>query len=428
VAKANNSRRIVYGALTTSMLMLATACGSSSGTPDDGKTHLTMNWHERDRTAMDAAIAGFESENSDVKIDITYLPSETITQVALTQFTAGTTPDLFFMSGGSGLPLATQRLADLGYLLPIDIPADKIPESIAAQVTLDGQGFGWPMFVLGSGGVSVNTTLAESLGISWPTTFPELLNTCRDLRDQGLVAIGYPAGSERGAQSVVASLVTSTGAADPQFYVDRLAGEATFASSDGWMDGLAKLDEMKDAGCFQDGFQGATPESVIGQFGENEVLAVVPAGIIPAPSLEAADPSIEIVDHPFPGTTEEETVVVVGTAAVLGINAELKGPQLEAAQKFLSYVMTPEVTEAFGEVMLGFGAYELADPDFKMPPAFAGSRATFEAGRTAPLVHTQFNRAEVHEAYGTCAQGLVTEQLSPSDCGKLMDEAWDLDK
>jgi raffinose/stachyose/melibiose transport system substrate-binding protein len=428
------SRRVRRGTLLTAIpltavLALAGCAGGSGNDGDaDGPVTITLATETRfgETSAYEEIIKKFnESNDQQITVELQEIPTESYMQTIRTQFQAGNAPDVVWGSPGNGSNNALGPFAEAGQLVDLsgdDWATASIPESSQSLYYTDDVLTAVPVDVAPISQV-INVTAYESAGLEPATTYDELIEQCADVRAQGLTSLIGLAGSQASNTGLAALQLAAANvyAVDPDWNEQRAAGDVTFADSDGWRSTLESLIELDEAGCFQEGAEGGSPETVTPEFVVGNILGIfAPSGI--AANLAQLAPDAEISVAAFPAEDAEDTFIYASPSNALAINAASE--HVDAAKALLKFWMEPENLEAFAEIS---GNVSLSSVLAGAPVSerFASLEPYLtDPARNAPLPNLVWPNTEIYDALGVGVQGLLTGQTTVDKVLEAMDAAW----
>ncbi len=356
------------------------------------------------------------------KVEVREYPGDSLPQAIRTQLQSGSAPDVFYTTGGSGNPQATIPYAEAGELAPITskAAAAAVPENQHDAFYVKDDLFGLPVDLDTSGPV-FNQGAADEAGITYPTTYDDMLSLCKDLagKNKSWIALAGAMAPNTGQLGMILA-AESVYQPEPDWNQQRAAGTVTFADSEGWQRSMDQVLEMNEAGCFQKGAEGAQFDAITNGLGQGtSYVALTPGGA--AADLMNGIPGSTFTIQPFPGQTEKDTILVASANDALSINADADNP--EGAQDFVDWMAQPKQALAFAEVSGGVPTSGLEDAT--LPDQYADVESFLEEGHYIPLANQTWTSGAVYDAMGKGIQGLLTGQAKPEDVLASMDEAWD---
>ncbi|MFC4455416.1 ABC transporter substrate-binding protein [Deinococcus sonorensis] len=406
--------------LTLSALLSAPALAQS------GSIRLIAQSTGAGNPPMDALIAAFQKKYPNIKVTAEYFPIGTAyPQVLRTQLQSGNGPDLFYVTAGSGGQVSVLPLADAGFVAPLTAR----PWSKTA-VTVNYRDLYWKqnqLYAVPLGMTPVaaiyNKDLVKTLGITLPRSLGQFLQTCKTVKAKGKVLLALAGGNAQNAGLLLSTIATNEVlSADPQWNAKRQQGKVTFANTSAWKRSLQTLLDMKKAGCFQPGVEGADiPQAAPLMASGDAVMFVIPTGAISA--LKGINPKLNLGATPLPASTAALASIPVSPTDALAVNKTSKN--LPAALAFADFVASGggdvTYTKATGDITAA-----QASTGKNLPPELAGiSAALTNKSRVFPLIQLDWSNPKVFTTLGEGVQGLLTGQTTPDQLLARLDAAWD---
>jgi raffinose/stachyose/melibiose transport system substrate-binding protein len=206
---------------------------------------------------------------------------------------------------------------------------------------------------------------------------------------------------------------------DPDWNEQRAAGDVTFVGS-GWEDVLNDIIEMNEGGCFQDGVEGGTFDSITaGIGGQTSLTAAVPGSA--ALSIGSAT-GLDLTVHAFPPAEGQEPLANASANYAWAVNAASEDDVKASAQAFLDWSAEPEQLQQFADLS-GFVPISGATPD-NVIPAYSPIAELLETGAYVALPNTSWPNPAVYDALSVGVQGLFTGQNTVDKVLEDMDAAW----
>jgi raffinose/stachyose/melibiose transport system substrate-binding protein len=372
-------------------------------------------------------IAKFEQTHPEIAIKVSYVAVTGIISQERTQLLAGTAPDIIETTPGTGTGVGTQDFAHKHTIVPLTGAWTQTLPSFASGVNLGGQTYGLPLDVTLSS-PAINLTLMKKLKITVPTTFPAVLTLCRQVKQAGYIPFQVPGGEvPYGATSITGPMLASTEAAAPSFFAARTAGKTTFASSSPWLQAFQQVIEMKNAGCFEPNPGATQANDSIKSFSQGHALMIGLGGAITVPEIYQANSHLDLEEIPWPGPTQADTHITLTIPNALAINTQAGNTQQKAAAEFIDYAAQPTVASSYGRALGRIGLWDLSD-NRDISPILTPLLPFYKAGKDYANINLLFNNPTGLPTYGQCSQGLLTGQVSPQGCLKMLDASWDQGK
>lgn len=419
--------RLAALAIPTVAALALTGCGGTSDSASEAKSQefsLTFATSNTVESPYEALAKQYMEEFPDVSITLNPQPNDSYDQVVRTQLQAGNASDVLVTSPGSASGRSILPLVDAGFLEPLgESAAALVPEGSEALFGPDGKVYGLAPEITVVGLVSNDTATAAAGVSSFPGDFAGVLEQCGSLAEanKSMFAVAGTAAPNTGllGMQLAATRVYSQ---DPDWNDKRVAGEVTFADTEGWQQALEAVVALKDAGCFQKGAEGAGFDVVTKALVSGNSLAA----FIPGPSsmqlkTTAEDQDFEVRALPSEGGAADDFIYASANYAY-SINAASRNK--EAAKTFLEWLAEPEQTKAFAEIDGALPVTGLEDFDFENS-AYKNVEDLILDKRYAPLPNSEWSNAAVYDELGTGVQGLLTGQQTPAQVLEAMDAAWD---
>lgn len=420
------ARRLAAIALPAAGLLAIAGC--SGGTADEGGdsggdvefafTYATSNNLE---SPYETLANEYMETHEGVTITPQAVPNDSYGETIRTQLQAGNAADVIQTTPGAGDPRSIVPLAEAGFLEPLgDTAASLVPEGADPLFEFDGEVYGQAMdFTLST--LVVNMTAASEAGIDeFPTTTEDLIDACGAVAEEGasmmVLAGAAPPNAGLTAQAISATRVY---AETPDWNAQREAGEVTFSDSEGWRDTLQTVVDLNDAGCFQEGAEGAGFDAITNGLAQGTSLgSFIPSGS--AVEIGRAAEGVDWAIEAFPPAGGGDPYIIASSNYTLSLNAASE--QKEAAAEFLDWLAEPEQAQLFSETsgelpVSGIDGLDLTGTIYE-PVA-----DLLHDGSYAGLPNAFWSGA-VYEKLSTGVQGLLTGQKTVDDVLADMDAAW----
>jgi raffinose/stachyose/melibiose transport system substrate-binding protein len=369
----------------------------------------------------EAVVNAFEKANPQYTVTIKYLGATGSYQTELaTELVAGNGPDVFKVSPGQGQGDSIINLAKAGFLA--DLSKTKAATA-NPKGSLSVMGIGGKTYGLGTGvtpGVVVaNFSLLQKDGLTWPTTFGDLLTDCKTAVSKGKTFFGLAGGMVPNDQLLVESLLQTT-YKDTTWAAKRLAGKVTFAKDAGYKQALQQIISMKSAGCFQAGAEaGGFADAIDQNFFGSKVYAVFVPGSTAIPFGKFVPPlqGQTIQAAYIPAVKAADTRVPASINVGIAVNSKTKASA--AAKAFVNFFASDAGQAAYQAIT---GDAPMNKPDSRTE--FAPIAGLLSAGKTFEVPLNTFTSNAVSDALGKGVQGLLTGQATVAQILQSMDAAW----
>ncbi|SDG58690.1 ABC transporter substrate-binding protein [Microbacterium pygmaeum] len=431
MSQLSTNRHVRWALIAAPLAGVLVLAGCSGSTDDDGGStdapaagvgFSIMVAQSNDADDYWGKFAAQYTDETGVEIEVIPYPGDGYNTQVTTQLQGGNAADMMILSPGTGQPISVITLAEAGFLEPLDdTSAAIIPEGTESLYDVDGEIYAQPA-ALTPTGLLYNAAGAADVGIeNYPASYADLLAACGTARAGGKT-FNVLAGSAPPNNGLLAMVISATQvyATTPDWNEQRAAGEVTFADS-GWRDVLETIVEMKDTGCFQDGVEGGTFDSITqGIGGQTSLSASVPGSA--AASIGGAT-GLDLTVQAFPASGGGKASIVASAGYAWAINAAAEDDAKESAQAFLDWAAEPEQAQAFAD-LAGFVPITGVTAD-NLPPQYQPIGELLEQGSFVEAPLATFPNPAVYDALAVGVQGLLTGQKTVDQVLDEMDAAWD---
>ncbi|MFC4615318.1 ABC transporter substrate-binding protein [Cellulomonas algicola] len=401
------TRRRTTAALAAAALLLPLAACARG----DDRTEITFFQFKPEAVQyFEDLAAQFEEQNPDVRVVVQNVPDP---ETALrTRLVKDDVPDVLTLNGNGTFG----EFASAGIFTDFadDPVLDDINPGFVEVVQALGQSEpgavnGIP-FAANASGVLYNEELFAQHGVEVPTTWDELIAAAQTFQDAGVTPFYGMLADAWTAQSPLAPLTAQT--APDDFFEERFAGETTFA--EGWLEALEKegeLYEYTQPDPAAVGYQEGTRAFAAGE------SAMLLLGSYAVPQIRTFEPQFTVGSFALPATDDpERTTLVSGVDVLVTTGADSAHP--EEAQRFVEFLLQPEVVQEYAEAQVAIPAIEgAANTD----PALAGVQPYIDDQRLVGFTDHQFIPA-------IPLAPLLQEYLLGGDAQTMLtqlDESWD---
>ena len=357
--------------LSTAVAIAATAtltlasCGFGGGSDEDASGATTIDllvpsYSDATQGLWEDVIAGFEEENSDVKVNLEVQSWDNLESVIATKIQGGEAPDIY--NGGPFAGFAADELLYAAEEVVSPETFSDFQDSFIANAEVDGTAYALPL-IASARALFVNNALLSQAGVTAPpTTWDELLDAATKVSalGGGIAGYGMPLGSEE-AQAEAAVWLWGGGGT---------FGDANEITVDdpANLPGAEQIKKMIDAGATQ-ADPGSTDRSpLMDIFIQGKIGMQV--GLPPTVGqIEENNPELDYSIVPIP--TQDGSPMTVGVMDQL-MAFQNDGDKQDAITKFFDYYYSPDVyvpwvqTEGFLPVTKS-GAEALADEEALAP-------------------------------------------------------------
>lgn len=350
---AGTTRRLVVGLAAGSALCLGlTACGgssdsaagSSSGSAASQEAVTLSFLVDNGETTVAAAqklATAFTAANAGVTIEVETRPAGSEgDNLIKTRLATGEMSDMFYYNSGSLFEaLAPDQtmvnLADQTYVSRFD-------QNFKDVVSTDAGTYGVPMGTSLAGAVLYNKDIYTQLGLQIPTTWDEFLANSQAIKDSGVADPIIQTYSDTWTSQLwVLGDFFNVSSQDPDWASKYTANQAKFVDQPAFA-GFEHQQEVANAGLFNEDFASATYDDGIRMLAEG-TGAQYPMLTFASANLATNFPEAvdKIGTFPMPGSGTSNGLTVWMPSAIY-VPTSTEGAKLDAAKKFLEFVVSPE--------------------------------------------------------------------------------------
>ncbi len=347
-----HTRTKAIAALAAGTVALALAgCASGGGGSDDNVLRIAMGSPgEAQIRVWDDVAAQFMKDHPDMKVEMNYLDDDLYQTIGLPNLLSGrNAPDIYFEWAGSRLQT---RYAD-GFAADITEAVNSGPlkglfdQAVFETITLDGKIVMVPYSSDVTNVLWYNKAIFSDAGITPPTTWAELLDTCDTLNAKGIIPIASGNKDLWAAGNWLAHL--SSRVVGEDVYNKTLAGEAKFSTPE-WEKAFGYVKDLADHKCVNDSVNGIDDNEGAQLFFQGKAaMHAIGSWLVSWAIDEAPDLDFDYVNLPaMQGAGNQESVIGVLTGFI--INA--KSTKQDAAAEFMGMLNSDDNVKALIEAEL----------------------------------------------------------------------------
>lgn len=416
-------KKIVAGLLTTTMLLTtASPVFAEEAKPYEGVTLTIMMTNEVPLDGIDAVVAAAEEKfGFSIEYDITGSGGEDYNNLIRTRLASGDMDDIALYNSGA----LFKQLNPKEYFVDLsDNTAlmERLDESYATTVSVDGATYGVPYTSSQAGGILYNKAAYEELGLEIPHTWDDFLANCEVIKEAGQTAImcafgdGWP------------GIVTQFGdyynvhSATPDFAEGLDAGTIKWATNEKGIESYQKVADITPY-CNEDymstGYADATDRFATGEGVHWIMLTQVIANIY---SLYGSEVTDNIGVFGIPGDDPEDHGLTVWMPDSLYISKDSEN--VEAAKAFLEFYVSDEALDIYSEIFSPNGpycikGYEIGESAF--PAVREDMQVYFDEGKTWPALEFA-SSLEAADSIGVLQQ-LAMGEITAEEGAKAIDKS-----
>lgn len=351
-----NIKRIAAAGVAVAAVLGFGACGSGSSADDN----TIVFWHNatagEGRQYWEDYAAAFEKEHEGVTVQIEAIQNEDFEgklTTAMQDLSSG--PDVFMALGGQKDRdmIAAGQMMDLTDKIT-DENKEKLGSSLDSA-TYDGKIYGMPTTVQ-PGGIWYSKDLFAQAGITEvPTTWEELMDACQKLKDTGIDPIAVGAKDAWPAAHWYYWL--SLRICSPDVYEESMANKDF--SAECWTAAGEKLQELNDAGYFNEGYltttaqQGASSSAglLANHKAAMELMGTWEPGVLKDLTPDQ-QPMADLGFFAFPSIEggEGEEGTLMGAATGFGVNPEAPDAAIDFINKMAEKKWQDKYATAFSTI------------------------------------------------------------------------------
>jgi raffinose/stachyose/melibiose transport system substrate-binding protein len=402
---------------------VALTASLSACTNDDAGSGVTLRLaatSDANQTTIQQLIDAFESENPGITVETSYAPTDAFMTNTPRAMESDNGPDLVMAFPGVGTGVQAYPLQD-AELIVDQSSADWVADLTEAQKGLLGHdGFiGFRPVGYDTIGVVYDESAFAEAGVKPATTWAELLDLCRNLRREGAGPMSFGLQTGFVTQFIPYALVSSTVyTPNPSFDEQQLTGEEKFSTAPGWSEAFRKLLELRDAGCFNKGYEGTTYDAML----QSVATGTTPMTVTVAPSLaaiRAANPDDKFSMFPLPAYDEAKKNGVPQALSVgLAINA--RGDNVAEAQRFVDFANRPKNVQTLASA---YNVIPLTD-EAPVPEGLNAMADAIRSGRIGPFPNQLWIAPGTVEAFMAGVQQLLAGKTTVDKLLQTLDSSY----
>lgn len=418
-------KRILAAGVSAAAVLGMAACGGGGSSADDNTIVFWTNATAGDgRQYWEDFAAAFESEHEGVTVQIEAIQNEDYEGKLTTAMQdLGSGPDVFMTLGGQ----KDRDMIAAGQLMDL---TDKISDTVKTQMaasldsaTYDGKIYGVPTTVQ-PGGIWYSKDLFAQAGITEaPTTWEELMDACQKLKDAGIDPIAVGAKDAWPAAHWYYWL--SLRICSPDVYDESMANKDF--SAECWTAAGEKLQELNDAGYFNEGYltttaqQGASSSAglLANHKAAMELMGTWEPGVVRDLTPDQ-QPMADLGFFAFPSIEdgEGEEGALMGSATSHGVNPEAP----EIAIDFVNKMAEKEWQDKFATAFSTIPASAESQADVE-DESLAGLIEALNASDGMKLWMDTSLGANIGTALNTGVVNMLSGTGTPEDIVKAMNDA-----
>jgi raffinose/stachyose/melibiose transport system substrate-binding protein len=350
-------KKLIALALAGAMVLSLAACstGGNSAKPKNTTINVVTTYAGNDGNAQNYqdAVAAWEKESGNKVNDASATSDESFKARVLTDFEAGSEPDvLFFFNGVDANPIVSS-----GKVVSIDTIRKEYPDyasnmkdGMMGASPVDGVNYSVPVNGYWEG-MFVNKKVCEAAGVEIPgadTTWEQFLDTCQKIKDAGYAPIAASLATVPHYWfefTIYNHLSTTTHNVLPTS-IDSVQGK-------GWIAGLGDIKTLYEKGFFPDNTLTGTDDETVQMFIDGKAAFLID-GSWKVGGIESATDDIDNFTVTYvPGMGDRKSTDIIGglsSGYYITKKAWDDPDKRAAAVSFVSYMTSDEMVSKFAQV------------------------------------------------------------------------------
>ncbi|ADL68524.1 extracellular solute-binding protein family 1 [Thermoanaerobacterium thermosaccharolyticum DSM 571] len=401
----------------------ASKSSKSSGTNE--KITLTF-WNiftsDPQKTIVKNIVDKWNQENPNVQIEQSITENDAYKTKIKTAIAANEAPDIIYAWGGG----FSKPFVDAGKILSLDDylndgTKDKMLPGALNNITYNGKVYGLT-FAQQASVLYVNKELFDKYSVKIPTTFSELVDAIKTFKANGITPFALGEKDEWPGMWYYDMIALREAGA--QLSRDALNGKASFEDQ-AFINAAEKLQEMVNAGAFDQGVMGLTRDEATAEFNQGKA-AMYFGGNFDAASFEVDSSlvkgKVEAVRFPtIEGGKGDPTEYIGGGSDVLLVNANTKyKDEAVKAAKYLAENMSLEFYKV--GAALPTWKYDSVDQSKVDPLEIQIMNNIVANSKDSVLAWDLYLEGDQAQTHKDLVAQLFAKQITPQDYAKQMQE------
>ena len=379
-------------ALVGAAVLLSACSAGSLGSAGGSGQGETLDWligNDESTVALaNALVKDFNAANQGVTVTVESRPGGAEgDNLIKTRLATGDMPDIFQYNAGS----LFQALNPQEQLTPLtgESWVGSLQDDFRKAVTAGPDVYGAPFGASFGGGVLYNKPLYQKLGLSVPKTWAEFMANNAAIKAAGVDPVVQTYGDTWTSQLLVLADYHNVTAAEPTFTQQYTGGQVKYATSAAAIKGFQRLQTIHEAGYENADFASAKLEDGLrkvatGQGGHYPMLTATVIQMVQNNPEAAKDVGF----FPLPGDDAASNGVTAWLAPGIYIPKTTTGAKLDAAKKFLAWVVGPQGCETARTAVPPPGPFSVKGCDLPadVPAAVTDVASYVERGASSPAL------------------------------------------
>jgi raffinose/stachyose/melibiose transport system substrate-binding protein len=329
--------------VAASAVVLA-GCSGGSGGGQDGAVELSVYIDSTPASVSlwDGLVAAYKEVAPDVTVSIeTHPAGGEGDNLIKTRLSTGDMSDMFFYNSGSLMQALNPdqtlvSLSDQSWVGSLD-------QNFVDAVSTDAGLYGAPVGASFAGAMIYNKDVYADLGLEIPRTWDAFMANNEAIKAAGLVPVVQTYGDTWTSQLFVLGDFYNVSAADPEWATQYTAGKAKYVDQPA-IEGFDYLQDVSEAGVLNQDFASATYEDGVRMIAEGQAAhyPMLTGNVAAAIGENFPDADASIGVFPIPGQDAGANGLTVWMPNGLYIPKTTEGAKLDAAKKFMAWIISPE--------------------------------------------------------------------------------------
>ncbi len=368
---------------------------TSEDTSDDSSENgepVTLTWFmgagvPDDIATAEQLAANFNAVNPDIEVvvDASGPQGVELDTTIKTRLATGDMPDLFWYNSGA-LMLALNP--DQQLLNVADEPwLDDLNEAYRGTISTDNGAYGAPVGSAMGGGIFYNMAIYDELGLEVPMTWDEFMANNAAIDEAGIAPVIQSFGDTWTSQMVMLADFYNVYAEDPEFGDKLTANEVNFADTPIALRSFEKLEELAEAGYFNEDFATTVLDQALEKLANGEgahyPMLTFAQATITQNFPEQAD---DIGFFPIPSDSADTNGLTAWMPSSVYAPAYTEHP--DAVKRFMAFVASQDGCNSITEARGVTGPYVVNGCEIAgdVPQIVSDMLPYFEENRTAPAL------------------------------------------
>lgn len=353
----------------------------SEGSSSDEQVEFTL-WHSfvgADQRAgfMEDRMNAFRELHPEYVIDEQKIPRDQYQTKLKTEAAAGQLPDAFLIWPNA----MTKEFATAGLLTDINGYLEANPEwrdtfvnRALDEFTVDGNTYSAGLGISITSIVFYNKALFDQVGVSYPTTYDELLDVIAAFNEQDIIPIALGNKAKWPMQSTIYSCLANrqTGS---EWLDNTLAQQGAAFTDPEFVEALRKVKELTDAGAFNEDYNSIDEVQMRSYFYNGDAAMMIGGSWIIPELIENAPQELKdnlemgILPEFEDGNGDPNTMAGVSSTGI-AISAKATPEQQAAIEELIQFLTNDDAQKMYAEYNIPVSSKTVAIDEGSMDPVY----------------------------------------------------------